>query len=858
MKLLLAILATALLLGSEGRRTSQVPPEVLYRQIEARFVSGDLAGAARESQSTQLGDASSPLWRARFRLQQARIRIYQGSPEALTLLTPPLPGDLPDSSLERTRTSLLTIAYRRAGDLTRAEQTLAQARALCRNEPGCADVRLSQGIVDLDKDDLEDAQHSFELCLASAEQSGDNFQQTQALINLGVVAERQEHYEDALSRLRQASIVAKAMGGRLLLEKTTGGIGWAFYMLGDYRRALENSKLAEGQAAALGISIDEVQWLDNAGLSEFRLGDLKAARSSYERSYALARSLRNDEKIANALVALAYLSLESGDTAGAMVTASQALSIANRRGDADEALQPSLIKALALAKGGETVAARLDLLALEHQRPIYQSDRWEIEHALARLDSDEGKRASADHWYRRAIATFIEQRASLSDVESRLPFFENGSSLYLDYMEHLIRQGDTEAALKVLDQSRAETLAEGLEAGSGTATGAAKPEILRVKAARSLGAAALQPNAIARRLGGTILVYCLRPQTSYLWAIAPDRTAFFRLPGKAAVLALVGSHTRAILASRDLLNVQAFAGAEGSPGQALYHLLVEPAASLIAPGGRVFIVADQGLNGLNFETLLTAGAQPHFWIEDANIVDARSLSLLAAGHRDADRPALPGTVSGTASGGTAQGRLLLVGDPVYHRPEYPALPHAEEEIANVADHFPAGSRVVLTGAQATPAAYQHSQPGSFAYIHFVAHASASELNPLDASVILSSPPASPESYKLYARTILEQPLAAELVTISGCYGSGVRAYAGEGLVGLAWAFLRAGSHNVVGALWEASDNSTPKLMQDLYDGLSRGDSPSTALRAAKLAMIHRGGVFRKAFYWAPFQLYSGS
>jgi len=99
------------------------------------------------------------------------------------------------------------------------------------------------------------------------------------------------------------------------------------------------------------------------------------------------------------------------------------------------------------------------------------------------------------------------------------------------------------------------------------------------------------------------------------------------------------------------------------------------------------------------------------------------------------------------------------------------------------------------------------------------------------------------------------------VTISACNGSGTRAYSGEGLVGLSWAFLRAGAHSVIGALWEVSDASTPQLMDALYRELSQGKDPATALRDAKLSLLHSpapDSVFKKAFYWAPFQIYTGS
>jgi CHAT domain-containing protein len=130
--------------------------------------------------------------------------------------------------------------------------------------------------------------------------------------------------------------------------------------------------------------------------------------------------------------------------------------------------------------------------------------------------------------------------------------------------------------------------------------------------------------------------------------------------------------------------------------------------------------------------------------------------------------------------------------------------------------------------------------------------------PLDSAVVLSSDPGDASAYKLYARDILKQSLNADLVTVSACYGSGLRNYSGEGLVGLAWAFLRAGSHHVIGAMWEVSDVSTPLLMDHLYGELAKGSQPDAALRSAKLSMIHSGGVFRKPLYWAPFQLYSGA
>jgi CHAT domain-containing protein len=172
-------------------------------------------------------------------------------------------------------------------------------------------------------------------------------------------------------------------------------------------------------------------------------------------------------------------------------------------------------------------------------------------------------------------------------------------------------------------------------------------------------------------------------------------------------------------------------------------------------------------------------------------------------------------------------------------------------------YFPVSNRKVLEGQQATPSAYLSSNPERFAYLHFVTHGTASHTRPLESAVILSR---EGDSYKLYARDIVQHRLNANLVIISACNGAGTRAYSGEGLVGLSWAFLRAGAHNVIGALWEVSDASTPQLMDTLYGELSRGKDPATALRDAKLSMLRANSntVFKKPYYWAPFQLYVGS
>jgi CHAT domain-containing protein len=202
--------------------------------------------------------------------------------------------------------------------------------------------------------------------------------------------------------------------------------------------------------------------------------------------------------------------------------------------------------------------------------------------------------------------------------------------------------------------------------------------------------------------------------------------------------------------------------------------------------------------------------------------------------------------------------VLLIGNPVAASSEFGTLPQAAREIENIRKRFPASDQQVLAEAAATPAAYLAGKPEQFAYIHFVAHGTASRLSPLDSAIVLSKPAPTDDGFRLYARDIIHSPLRAELVTVSSCYGAGSRAYSGEGLVGLSWAFLRAGAHNVIGALWDVSDASTPRLMDEMYAAIQKGKPPAEALRQAKLSLLHSNDSFRRPFYWAPFQFYTGS
>ena len=804
---------------------SLATPDESYKQIETEFVSGELSKARTHSEEMYKNLATNrPDLAVPFRIELAKILIYQGNGnDALPLLETPIhnPSNL---EFEVRRKVFLSILQARQGHIDQAEQTVLEAEHECSpSDSLCAEVSGARGTIDIEKVDFDGAARQFQASLASARLGHEQFLQAQALLNLGRVALLEEHYEDALTRLDDASALSRSIGEKLELEKAMGNEGWIYYKTGDFPRSLDNYREAEKQATELGVPKDQVLWLNNVGQSELRLGDFDAARLAYEKSLGLAQSIQDQNETLVLHVDLGNLLLVMNNPDAAEVQVREATRLAALRNNNRAQLGPMLLQALLQDERGDRAGAIKTLLDLDKRGAELPSVEWDAENNLARIYSKIGRQGDSDQWFRRSIDTFQRSRASLSSVDSTLPFLANGAEIYASYSKHLIDQHRPEEALSVIDQSRAESLEDGLHL---TRTGLRKLS------------SPLNTRSIAARLQATILVYSLRPKVSYLWAITPARQQFYQIAGSETILPLIQAHTKMILASKDLL-AQA-----NAPGRSLYKELVEPAQSLIKKGGRVFIVGDDAISGLNFDTLQTPGDDSHYWIEDAVITNAKSLQLLS--------------VKDTKETRYADRRLLLIGDPAYRKDEFAGLPNASAEVTKIASHFSADHRAVFTGAEASPEAYQRSRAGEFSYIHFVAHGTANMASPLDSAVVLSRDRDDATAYKLYARDILKQNLHADLVTVSACNGSGVRNYSGEGLVGLAWAFLRAGSHHVIGAMWEVSDVSTPLLMDHLYDELAKGSQPDAALRSAKLSLIHSDGVFRKPLYWAPFQLYSGA
>ncbi len=813
--------------------TLPVSAPARYDQATQLFQQGHLE---KSQQQAEIGfrqfRTSSPEWADKFRLLEAESLLFRGMfPDALDLLADYQPASSDPEGMIL-KLAIEAVALTRQQQLVQAHRKLDQADGICLGAAyaTCGEALRAHGILAGQEGELPEARQFFLETLTFAQTHHDSFLEAGASANLGWVAIQVGHFDEAVDWSNAAYRSSTGSGDENTAQKASGNLGWAYLQLGDDERALEQFLKAEKSAETLGNVSSQLGWMSTAGYVYRDSGDLPRATESYRRALDLAKQIDSKDDIEHALEDLAQVSVDSGklDEASAYIDRVAPMELAGgNRLSANVLLTQGM---LAAARRQDPQAESL-LRAVRDDPKNPTTTRLGAGQQLARLFQAQGNTRAAEQMYKATLADFESARAQLKSEESTLPFVANATRIYDDYIRLLVEQGRSDEALAVADRSRARTLAQGLGVAADRA---------------SLQPGTLKPRQIAQKTGATLLFYWLGEKQSFLWAITPARIAFFPLPPQAGIVARIQRYRSALLDLQDPLQ------GGNEDGRALYQLLVAPASGLIRTNRPVMILADGALNQLNFETLLVPGPSPqpdpgpghrpdlHYWIDDATLLSAPSLAML-----DAAKPA-PNLARS----------LLLLGNPVSPSEDFPSLPLFGFEMKTIQAHFDPRNVAVFTRRQATPAAYLSSNPARYSYIHFVSHAVSSRTDPLDSAIILSGGGAGADSFKLYARDIMRRPIDARLVTIAACSASGTRAYAGEGLVGLSWAFLRAGAQSVIGALWEVSDDSSPRLMNTLYQGLQDGQTPAAALRSAKLALLHSDSRFRLPFYWAPFQIYT--
>jgi len=801
-----------------------------YDHAYLALVHGSLTRSQQEAEwGIRQFQVADPTWAGKFQLLEAEDLLRRGLYVDAQRLAAAYAPDLSDP-VERVRDLvLLAQAAIYQSQFSVADKEFAQADILCRqvDYPTCGDVLRAHGSLQLRQAHLAEAWQYDLQAYAYARAHKNPVLEERAALNLGVVATNQGHFDLAQDWLRAAYRKAVALGDEDGAMVSEGNLGVASFPFGDAETARAMFLHAAQTAERLGDLRHEYLWTANVGEEDaFALHFADAIRSQ-RKLLELAQRMGDPEQLWYAVLDLAYSLAYSGNPQEAEIYLRQADKLAPAKEFFHQLLQRRVAGQIAVGLHRDGEAEAIFRRLLKDTTPM---ENWRFESAfeLAAALEREGRVKEAESTYRQWLTVFEAERAQKTDVASYMTYLSWGIPLYSGYIHLLNRQGRMEEALAAAELAHARSLNQRLGA--------------TLKKTTSLTLAS-DPRQIARKTGATLLFYWLGEEQSSLWVVTAHKIAVFELPAEKAIAERIESYRKALAGIQDPL------AAGNEDGKSLYAMLVAPAAGLLPPNASVILLVDGELGALNFETLLAPGKAPgqpastgnHYWIEDVTLRSAPSLAVLAAAQPSVN----------------ASGKLLLMGDAVAAGQDYPELAMAPLEMKLIEKRFPATAQTVLTRQQATPAAYLKGAPERFSYIHFVTHGVASRIAPLESSIILSRPKAGDEAFKLYASDILQHPIAARLVTISACYGSGGRAFAGEGLVGLSWAFLHAGARNVIGSLWEVSDDSSPQLMDNLYRGLKQGLAPEVALRQAKLALLHSSAQnFHAPFYWASFQDYS--
>ena len=813
-------LAALLLLSSAvcaPRRETRL--QQIYDSGTSHLWRGELSDASKrvDEGAGAMGDPQS-VWAWKFKLLSIEIKLVgRDVPDAAKALGEPPPraaGFEWIAAKHRYLRGQLALLQGKPADATMLLDEAMQLADRVSADDVALDTGALKGQALMVQRRFGEAESILERTIARAQQRHDHYHEAVALVNMGTGNLLRDRFDQALQYFERV-LAYKDLEPQLLYAVALSNSGICYYRLGQMDRAIDVQRRAVASHDAPGRPrVFHERALGELGNTYLVSGDVDSGIKYLTQATDVAKAsgLKADAARWAANLSVAYLRRQQWTLAEQANVESRQLAENDAELSGNRTLSDAEI-AFGRTRFDEATRLFKQTLAGSERRPSLQ---WSAHEGLARMAVARKQTKEAEREYAAALDVIERTRSELLKADYRLSFLTRLINFYQQYVDLLVDQGEADRALAIADSSRGRVLAErqGINAPA-----RATPAALRRSAAD---------------LDAALLFYWIGESRSYVWCVTADRIRLVPLSLNTSQLgALVRAHQQSILSS-----ISNPIAASSSPGDELYTALVAPVAPWIQKRKRVVIAPDGALSTLNFETLPLPGRSRHYWIEDVEIAIAPALGVL-------DRP---------AATDRANRAVLLIGDAVSADAKYPALRYAGAEMKAIASAF-SDRASVYRADQATPARYLESQPGRFDIVHFTAHADANIESPLDSSVILSR---GTTGYKLYARDVADRHLTADLVTISACRSAGERTYAGEGLVGFAWAFLRAGAKRVVAGLWDVDDRSTAELMGKMYAAMASGSSPGTALRDAKLAMIKAGGALSKPYYWAPFQLFIGS
>lgn len=680
--------------------------------------------------------------------------------------------------------------------------------------------------------------------------------------------------------LPKSMALAQSIGDEQTANEARNTLGWAETLLGHYDRAIEIYRVAIAEARKRGERAAEAWPTNGLAFAYLRIGERKKALAIYERALTLWRSIGDRRGEVLALEDIGFLHWSAGDSARALSLYEQALPIARALGDGrGEALALNNIGLANESLGRHEVATRRlgEALAIWRRmadqpgevQTLHNLGRveaalgrsqaalalWNEELALARRSRDGAGEAKALTEIARqetvldrlddarshaeeAVSILEAQRRGLRERALRSTFLSTQQDAFAVLTGALLRLHErrpderlSETAFAVSERGRARSFLESLEA------------------ARS-GSGSPAPSAGLPATAGLVRER-LRPDCALVsfWFESDRVIAFLATRRTFEVVTLSGSPgelSERVRVFQDLVARGSTASAE-RVGQRLYREAALPWLRRLPPGiRRLVLVPDRALHSLPFDVLRPPGGRRI--IEDFVVSYTPSASVFAALAALPPKGGAVADVLAVSEGAPApRRRAAAVVAFDGERFDTPPLAHAAQEAAEAARWGGAGSRV-LAGEEFAEERRKGLDLGRFRVLHFATHGLLSRVSPERSALLLSPSPGA--TVLLEAREIYGWRLASDLVVLSACRSGQGKELPGEGVEGLARAFLQAGARTVLASLWNVDDARGAELMATFYRRLAEGASKADALREARIELVARHAVVNERV-WAP-------
>lgn len=802
--------------------------------------------------------------------------------------------------IERKRT-LITIDLQRAllkqGEYLLIQSSYAQALAIFALAQSIAEqLNDHEGIIKalrfLGKARLEQSNYTeaidyFEKSLKLSQEIGSKTDIANALSNIGSVYFYQGHYSQAEEYYQRSLKLHQESGNKRGIADSMANIATANSASGNktqaieyYKKSLELSKELDNKLTVANVS-------GNLGNIYAAQGDYALAVEHYQQCLKLCEELGHRFGIAIMLMSMAQAETAQGNFSHALQYAERATALAKEigapewlwqarttAGEAYRLLNKPDQAGQAFDEAIATVEQLRDQVVggAQDQQRFFESKVAPYYNMVALLVSKK-KYAEALTYAERAKARVLLDvlRSGRTNVTKAMTAQEQQRERELDSeivsvnsrisIERQRKQPDTVflSSLKAqLQKARLEY--EAFQTSLYIAHPELKAQRGQIEPVTLEGASRLLPDART-----AVIEFVAGREHTYLFVITKDGRAsadlkakpelrVYSVPIKSAELSKRIERFRALLAEGNL-DFQ-------EPARQLYDLLLKPAERQLKGKSTLCILPDGALWELPFQALQPrAGA---YLLQQQAIFYAPSLSVLAemvklAGQRDSSfaRQSL------LAFGNPALSQEMIAHLSAKHRDENLApLPGTQKEVQTLAQLYGPARSKIFTGTEAREETAKR-EAGSYKILHFATHGLLDDNNPLYSRVLLSQVNNdTSEDGLLEAREIMQLDLKASIAVLSACQTGRGRVGAGEGVIGMTWAFFIAGCPTTVVSQWKVDSSSTTALMIEFHRHLTRklsskgfakgADlSKAQALQRAALSLL-KDKRYSHPFYWAGF------